>query len=350
MKKFIIIAIIIALILFLVYRYKDTLIHSDGSGTLSQIDKEIIEAIIAEDKAKLDTLMLLETSEPSDFLSMLKFYAPEVKVHGPKDLYKLLARTRLYCERKELSEAEQYEMIAESFDSIAQEELKRTPACHDDILEFQVVHTLCTILNEDCASERYIFDSRREGAIVHRAQNVYDCMSRHMEDIQKKNRCIAETPRFDQKDLEQAMKRYCDEAVACHQFTTSSECLHKYNRFFESDKRKGKDCTNIHINAMKLEFDIINQLVEKNKCEAVQQYEQYLHVEELFDKSKTIREFSDLLMREINQPFDAMRYHQTKLDAVYEQAIEGEKDPKPGDYMVTWAHYNACRMGQMPPK
>ena len=267
MKKFLIIVIIIAIIIFLLYRHKDQLTIWGDMQPACTLDRELIEAIMAEDAPKIDRLLSTELCDPTDFGPMLRFYAPEVKVHGPKDLYKLLARTRLYCERKELSEAEQYDLITESYDSIAQEELKRTPACHDDILEFQVVNTLCTIQNEDCASERYVYDSRREGAIVHRAQNVYDCMSRHMEDIQKKNRCIAETPRFDQKDLEQAMKRYCDEAVACHQFITTSECLHKYNHFFESDKRKGKDCTTIHINAMKLEFDILNQLVEKNKCQ-----------------------------------------------------------------------------------
>lgn len=373
MKKFLIILVIIALIILIYYQNRDSLhnytdpffVSAGQASSSNDLDRALIEAIMAEDTQKIEDLLSTDSSRPSDFLPMLRLHEKDLKIRSLDDLHKLTAKNRLYCENKKNPENDQsetlvyyenkknpendqFETLVNSYRTITQTALQRTPQCHDEILEFHVVHSLCTSRYENCASENP--DSIRSDAMMQRGQKTADCMRRHMEDMNRMNTCISGKSKFDRTDLEQAMKRYCDEAVQCGSFSTTADCLNKYNHFFEADKRNGKDCTPIHITAMKQEFDILEQLFAVHKCDIIHQYEQYLHVETLFEQSKTIQEFSQLLSKEINRPIEEMRYHMPKLNYAYYQAVKVPTDPKPQDYMMDWTQYNACRIGQMPPK
>lgn len=349
MKKALIIFIILLTVIFLVWMHKDTLnlesVFTIDEGVASDdgIDAALIHAIAHGDAQKVDAILSTTSTGKSDFVPMLKFYAPEVTVHDLFGVNKLYLLTQLQCERMNF-EREAWDALAQNLSEFALDEAKKYSACEDEIMSFYVTTALCQTKNEDCSSAKYLYSSEREEALTKIGQSNYDCITKHFGDIEKKNACIRAHRSEAPEQLAKEMASYCDVAVSCHVFDKVSTCLDKYRGLLASDKVD--DCKMLHADALAVEMNIVNRMIKVTECEAVKDYEEVVHVEELFEEAGSIKKYNNLLYEEINRPVEDIRFHQNVV--MYQTSVC--KIEVPQDYMTNWAYYSACRMKQLPLK
>ena len=264
-------------------------------------------------------------------------------MHDLFGVNKLYLLTQLRCERTNFVK-EAWDALAQNLSDVALNEVKKYSSCEDEIMSYYVTAALCQTKSADCAASKYLYSSEREVALTKKGQDIYDCITKHFGDIEKKNACIRAHRSEAPEQLAKEMASYCDVAVSCHGFDKVSTCLDKYRGLLASDKVE--DCKMLHADALAVEMNIVNRMIKVTECEAVKDYEEVVHVEELFEKSKSIHEYNNFLFEEINRPLEEMRFHQNIV--MYQTSVYALEVPR--DYMTNWAYYSACRMKLLPLK
>ena len=182
---------------------------------------------------------------------------------------------------------------------------------------------------------------------------------RHLDDFNAKNTCVTNAPRYTLSQFEDQVKKYCQQAVSCDASLKESDCINKYKALLKEDKKKGKDCTNSHLTAITQEIEMINFLLEKQfgtnaygesytSCELVRDYEQMMHVEDIFAKVKTIQEYNTAVVSE-SQKAGKSRLTWQRLPIYFPPRNE-QYNKMVSESIGSYTYYMACKMGHLSAK
>ena len=333
--------------------------NSSSKHALSGDDK-LIQAVIQSDGEAVEKI--LASDENGEFIRLFKQLRPE-KIYSLLDVAKLNCNTSPACKNHERQPETYLQQCANQTLEMVNSELKKYPSCKKDIDEFYAVTFLCQLYQNQsvCVQDDPIESIEdRTKRLTARGQNSVDCLMRHMDDFNAKNKCIINAPRYTQSQYDEQVKKYCQQAISCNAFTKESDCIDKYNQLFKDDKQKGKDCTNVHITALYQEFQMLNFLFDKkfgfnhwgepyDSCMLVKDYEQMLHVEEIFAKAKTIQDYSSMSMAELQKPETEVRLTWRRIPVYFPPRVM-EYNQMISEALGSYNYYSACRIGQLSPK
>ena len=230
-------------------------------------------------------------------------------------------------------------------------DLKNYPQCKEVILNhYKVLHT-CTLLEHLSTCHEEIKDFERAQKLTASAQNAFDCMKVFLDDMNAKNSCI-ESVDTAGNQFDALLDAYCDIAKSCNAVSDISDCKKKYNNLFTGDKEKGVNCKELHKELLIYEFKFIkrvqNKSVDKDACEVISSYETSYRLEDLFAQSRTIKDYNDALLNEIQRAPDQLRLTKLRLLAKYGNKIEDQNFMS--SYYMKEANYQACMIRKLSPE
>ena len=323
-------------------------------------DDKLVQAIINSDGEAVEAI--LSSTENGEFIRMLKSLKPE-KIYSIMDVARSTCKPGPACSKKVPPDDDVIQNCAETMMSIKDNEIKKTPSCKKDIDEFYATLFLCQLYQNQTvcvADDPQESPKDRGNRLIARGQNSVDCMMRHLDNLNAKNTCIMNTPKYTQSQLDILLKKYCQEAISCKAFTNESDCVDKYKQLFKDDNQKGKDCTNSHLTALAQEFELLNFLLEKkfgfdafqnpyDNCMLINNYEQMIHIEEIFEKAKNIQDYSNRLSNELQKYGHECRLTWNRIP-IYFPSRNSDYNKMLTDYSVNYNYYSACRIGHLSPK
>ncbi|GEM_PF-6841990 len=388
MKKVILAIVLISIILGFYYYYKDDIvkvlgehdIHLDiktpempdiklsESNPFKSIlpertetgDDKLVQAIIHSDGEEVERI--LASDENGEFIRLFKSLRPE-KIYTLLDVVKLNCEPSPVCQNTNRQPQEFLLQCANGMLEMMNSELKKYPSCKKNIEDFYTVTFLCQLKQKQsiCLEEDPLDESveKRSKRLTARGQNTVDCLMSHLDDMNAKNKCIMDAPTHTPEQFEAQLKRYCTTAIACKAFSGESDCIKKYKDLFKDDKQKGKDCTNTHLTSLTQELELLNLILANtgkntawgetfDQCTIVQGYEQTIHSVDIFARVKTIQEYTQAMMNELQKTGKDASISLYRL--FYYAPQDDALTKMHGEAMMSLNYYNACRIGMLSPK
>ena len=328
-------------------------------------DQRLIDALARQDEAEVASFLdgpEKAADEGNEMVRILRKYSPR-----PRNIRDVVGLTCLPgvapCSVNRYAvptDTKQAEFCLTSKMTLMDMELKKYPGCANEIRKFYAVSFLCSLKEEEeicalLASKKGVDSKEQEEALKkHLMRNGVPktkCVMNMADDLNEKTKCIASTPGSTEEEFQKELSAYCREAVGCHAFSDISGCTDKYKKLFEHDIKDDSDCRNLHLTCLTQEFEMLNMAIseksaDQTSCDVVNQYEQMVHVEKLFDESRTIDEYSQKIMNAMNDP--NMNINYLKVPVLITTITNGYSK-KVSDYTLNYNYYNACRISHLGP-
>ncbi|MBQ9816404.1 MAG: hypothetical protein IJM59_02900 [Proteobacteria bacterium] len=326
-------------------------------------DQRLIDALARQDEAEVASFLdgpEKAADEGNEMVRILRKYSPR-----PRNIRDVVGLTCLPgvapCSVNRYAvptDTKQAEICLTSKMTLMDMELKKYPGCANEIRKYYAVSYLCSLKEEEeicalLASKKGVDSKEQEEALKkHLMRNGVPktkCVMNLADDLNEKTKCIASTPGSTEEEFQKELSAYCREAVGCHAFSDSTKCMNKYNKLFANDNKKGFDCHNIHRTSLTHEFSLLNQAIHdkdagNETCDVVKQYEQMLHIENIFDESKTIDDYTQKSMAIMTDPNRGVSYMKI---FTFLQYVINKYSEEVQNLTFEYNYYQSCRIGHL---